>query len=52
MGGGLAQAGILRTIVLNMRMYNSIERPDFTPERITGLKADAEACAAIAMKIT
>ena len=23
-----------------MRMYNGMERPEFTPERITGLKAD------------
>ena len=23
-----------------MRLYNGIERPDFTPEWITGLKAD------------
>lgn len=32
--------GILRTLVRNMRTYNNIERPEFTPERITELKAD------------
>ena len=32
--------GILRTFACNMRMYNGMERPEFTPERITGLKAD------------
>ena len=32
--------GILRTLVSNMRTYNNIERPEFTPERITELKAD------------
>ena len=32
--------GILRTFVYDMRTYNGIERPDFTPERISELKAD------------
>lgn len=32
--------GILRTFVCNMRTYSGIERPEFTPDRITGLKAD------------
>lgn len=32
--------GILSTLVRNMRTYNNIERPEFTPERITELKAD------------
>ena len=32
--------GILRNFVYNMRTYNGIERPVFTPERISELKAD------------
>ena len=32
--------GILRNFVCNMRTYNGIERPNFTPERISELKAD------------
>ena len=32
--------GILSNFVSNMRTYNGIERPDFTPERISELKAD------------
>jgi len=32
--------GILRTFVYNMRTYNGIERPDFTPDMISELKAD------------
>ena len=34
-----------------MRTYNGTMRPGFTPEFITQLKADAEACAAIAVKL-
>ena len=30
----------MRNSVLVMRMYNGIERPDFTPDHITELKAD------------
>jgi len=32
--------GILCTFVYNMRTYNEIERPDFTPDMISELKAD------------
>ena len=32
--------GILRNFVSNKRTYNGIERPDYTPDMISELKAD------------